>query len=563
MGNPSFHSVTEEWIENSVRQYINHPAVPIPQGIYNYVSPLRKLLFEWYPFFEGCRILEVGGNMGELTGLFCDKGGSVVSIEKNETRADIIRFRCKKYKNIEVKSIPFQDISLLGKFDYIVVHNTFGLLKKYFLTPNPYVDFLKLLYNSLSSEGKILIAVNNRIGMQYLSGAVEELTKKRYTGINNFDGYDQVRTFSKTELSNLFEEAGFRNYKFYYPFPNYVFPTEIHTAESLKYFNYGEKFFSTEYESPELFDLRYFSQTLQKESNIEVFANSFMVEASKGKLSRVLYYKPFLEEVTHKKGYVIYESDKKDAFIQDIDVSSKSGIDKMALNNSLSFNFEDIDINIYFSSYGKLPSFIRLQEKMQQIIDSCVVGTYTEDVCNVIGNYWYRISNAIRRLKSIDTKAAVKCSAAFSRVIFLMDKIYLSDNDEITIFWPPETLHFISQNTDFVIWKLIYNWYLNHILIRRSYRKYIPISAIYKACGIKDNVLEIFGNKSQILDDISSDLKDIVCHSYAKYEIGLAEPERVLSLGTPIMDENKKYEQTDRRQTTLLYEHELLKKIRK
>lgn len=561
MGEPAFHSVTEEWLENTIHQYIETPFFPIPQEIYDYVSPLRKLLLEWYPFREKSRILEIGGNMGELTGYLCDKGDSVISIEHNIMRANIIRFRCRNYKNLEVKDVSYKDIQNLGKFDYIIIHNSFGYLKKYFSSSNIYVDFLKLLFNTLDSGGTILLAVNNRIGMKYLSGAVEELTKKLYTGINGFDGYERVRTFSKSELSILFKEAGINNYKFYYPFPNYIFPTEIHTSESLRYFYYDGDFFSTDYEMPELFNLKSFSRTLQKESCVEVLANSFLVEISKGKLSDILYYKPYLEETSHKSGCLIYSSNTGQAFLQNIDTTKEIDIYRN-INLEKAFKFEDISVNISLGACGILPSLLRLKEKMQQTADTCIFTGCTDNLCQEICTYWERIAKGIRKLKNIDYQNNQEYTKNFNNLSFLIDQIYLSDDDTIFIFWPVEIFNYINQDTDFVIWKLVYDWYSKYIISNRSYRKHIPISKIYVSCNINDKALDIFDKKLQEINNTLSDWKELSSHFCMKYDIGLLEPARVLSLGTPILETAQVNQQLSRRQETLLYEDDLLKTIR-
>ena len=62
---PDFHDFTEEKFQNDIKDFILSPTMDIPLEIYDYVSPLRRLLFEWYPFKEGCRVLEIGGNVGE------------------------------------------------------------------------------------------------------------------------------------------------------------------------------------------------------------------------------------------------------------------------------------------------------------------------------------------------------------------------------------------------------------------------------------------------------------------------------------------------------------------
>lgn len=85
----------------------------------------------------------------------------------------------------------------------------------------------------LKPEGRLLIAIENRLGLKYFAGAPEDHTDLHFFGINGYPGNQSVRTFSKNELGELLENSGFPFLRFYYPYPDYKFPTEIFTDESL------------------------------------------------------------------------------------------------------------------------------------------------------------------------------------------------------------------------------------------------------------------------------------------------------------------------------------------
>lgn len=42
--------------------------------IFYHLSDMRTSLLNWYDFKPGTELLEIGGDFGALTGLFCDKG---------------------------------------------------------------------------------------------------------------------------------------------------------------------------------------------------------------------------------------------------------------------------------------------------------------------------------------------------------------------------------------------------------------------------------------------------------------------------------------------------------
>ncbi len=80
---------------------------------------------------------------------------------------------------------------------------------------------LKKVRGSLKDGGKAIIAIENKMGMKYFSGAAEDHTGVAFDGINNYINTSGAVTFSKPELTNLLTECGFENLHFYYPMPDY------------------------------------------------------------------------------------------------------------------------------------------------------------------------------------------------------------------------------------------------------------------------------------------------------------------------------------------------------
>ena len=61
----------------------------------------------------------------------------------------------------------------------------------------------------LKPEGRLLIAIENRLGLKYFAGAPEDHTDLHFFGINGYPGNQSQRTFSKNELGELLENSGF------------------------------------------------------------------------------------------------------------------------------------------------------------------------------------------------------------------------------------------------------------------------------------------------------------------------------------------------------------------
>lgn len=528
LNNPDFHDFTEEKLQNDIRNFTLSPTKIIPQDIYDYVSPLRRMLFEWYPFKKDCRILEIGGNVGELTGFFCETGRSVFSIEINDARRAILQQRCVKYGNLKTEKIQFKEIPKLGTFDYVIIHSCFGYLKKYFSTSDTYVDFFKMLYSSLNVDGRILIATNNRIGLKYLSGAVEEYTGKMYSGINNFDGYNKVRTFTEMELATLLDKAGIRHYKFYYPFPNYVFPTEIHTSESLKYFTYDGKDFATDYEVPMLFDTKKLSETLQAENVIETFVDSFLVEVAEKEVSDVIYYKPDLKMASHNGGFIISGDRMQEAVIR------YTGMPEDCRDSAITYSKKE-QVKFYWGSQWNVPSCVRLKEKLLWLLNSRIREDRTENLCKEVCLFWKRIACAIRGLEK--EKKVCESGECDTRSLCSNDRFYVQEDGTICILWPFESLSCVKDNCEYIIWALVYTWYTTEVLTCKSYKTHISIATIYEECSIDIQSVEDFQEFYNRLNNCACDEKEILSHACAKYEMGMSDPIQIFIQGEPVIKE--------------------------
>ena len=91
----------------------------------------------------------------------------------------------KKYDNIEILVGNFQDISqnLNEKFDYITLIGVFEYSAGYIGGEQPYVDMLKTVSRFLKPDGKLIIAIENRLGLKYWAGCREDHVGDFFEGI--------------------------------------------------------------------------------------------------------------------------------------------------------------------------------------------------------------------------------------------------------------------------------------------------------------------------------------------------------------------------------------------
>lgn len=239
-----------------------------------FLSPLRHNLFQWYPFKEEGSLLEIGAGYGQLTSLFTHKVSHVVAVEDSQSKCNIIS---KRAEDASVLVSDFDDIQTDEKFDYIVLCNIFEYAKSFVKSENPYVDYLNYLKKFLKDDGVILLALSNRLGLKYLAGFKEEHTDQLFKGIDGYSNIDYVETFTKTEISNIINDAGFSNYKFFYPYPNHEFTETVNTDKFINEIPYtGVNEYSGE--RIQFFDEVKLNLTLSKDNLSQYFANSFLIE---------------------------------------------------------------------------------------------------------------------------------------------------------------------------------------------------------------------------------------------------------------------------------------------
>ena len=194
-----------------------------------HLSDIRENLLEWYPFRPDAKLLEIGSGCGALTGLFCKKVATVTCIELSEKRSLINAERNRDKDNIKIFLGNFEDIILKDKFDYIMLIGVWEYSGLYVNDIEPYSFMLKKIRKYLKPDGKIFIAIENKMGMKYLNGAAEDHTGKMYSGINDYIGEKAVRTFSKPEIQKILDNIGIDNAVFYYPAADYKLPDIIYS----------------------------------------------------------------------------------------------------------------------------------------------------------------------------------------------------------------------------------------------------------------------------------------------------------------------------------------------
>ncbi len=243
-----------------------------------HLSPIRQNIINWYPFKENATCLEIGGGCGAITGALCNSLKEVKVVELSKRRATINYERHKNYDNLEIIIANLNDIKFNQKFDYITLNGVLEYAGSFTKTEQPYKDFLKQIKQYLKPDGKLIIAIENRYGLKYFSGAKEDHTAKVFDGITGYKETDTVQTFGKKELEDLLTQSGYPEQEFYYPHPDYKMPMEIYSSSWLPsttaQLSPAPNF---DYERYELFNETDAYAGIIENGQFEFFANSFLV----------------------------------------------------------------------------------------------------------------------------------------------------------------------------------------------------------------------------------------------------------------------------------------------
>lgn len=194
-----------------------------------HLSPRRSnLLRPFENIFENKRILEIGCGCGAITRFLGEVGAKVVSVEGSFRRAQIARTRCRDLENVEIICNPADKLPDLGKFDFVLL---IGVLEyaRVFVGPKGEETLLADCNERLKEDGKLFIAIENKLGIKYFAGAHEDHVNQPMFGLNNSYTETSVVTFGRKELKTLLNSQGFNYLEEYLPLPDYKLPTSVVT----------------------------------------------------------------------------------------------------------------------------------------------------------------------------------------------------------------------------------------------------------------------------------------------------------------------------------------------
>lgn len=254
---------------------------------YYFSAKRSNLLRPFEPMFRsGRRVLELGCGCGALSRYLAECGCGLCAVEGSLRRASIAALRCSDLPNAHfvvdnILSLPeglgtFDVITLVGVLEYAC---RFG-------GPNAAVELLRVARSHLAPDGKLVVALENKLGLKYFAGVPEDHTCRRWDGVTDSYAREGVKTYSRKELVELLQAAGFTSLAQYIPIPDYKLPVMVITPEGIEksrtegaFAGYLGKY-RREFETAPVFDMKGAWRSIVKAGLIHEMADSFLFLAS-------------------------------------------------------------------------------------------------------------------------------------------------------------------------------------------------------------------------------------------------------------------------------------------
>ncbi len=250
-------------------------------------SSLRHNLLRGFHLQAFENVLELGVGCGAITRQLGEQCKKITAVEGSFQRARIAAERCRELDNIHYYCDNFDQLDVSGKFDLITMIGSLEYAPVFVQGDDPVQRCLDQFANRLTDNGRLIVAIENQLGLKYFNGCGEDHMGDLFFGINDLYHQKTPITFGYQELKQKFFKAGFSKIEFLFPFPDYKLPRLI-IREAAIYFEKLElgsiigQCPGRDYNGR---SVRHFAEqlcwsTLDRNNLIPHFANSFLVVAS-------------------------------------------------------------------------------------------------------------------------------------------------------------------------------------------------------------------------------------------------------------------------------------------
>lgn len=345
----------------------------------------------------------------------CDKVKSLTVMELSKLTSDIIETNLerKQHKNYKIYVGKPNVVKFDKKFDYIILNDILEFSQVFFeKEENPYKALIEYFKGFLKKDGRLILEINNRFGLKNWQNLPDDITSKPFSALQSYIDIFDIKTFSKSELDDLFEDCSFKHVQYFYPVMSKN-NTNIILSDNYPDNYYIEKniidcYKNDESEKGNLYPEFLIVKDLFKEQKFKFFANSFIVILSDKKLDESVLYSKFSNKFTIS---VIKKEDK--LFVQK---TPKTDSAKIMIQNDCDFyEYEKNRLKEYEIQNIEV---VKTQQENGNILYDFVDGT----------NMDYLIADA---MKTIDEKKIVSVLDEYKAFLY-----YLYPNFKVQDYKP-------------------------------------------------------------------------------------------------------------------------------
>lgn len=469
---------------------------------------MNENILNWYPFTQNSTILYIEKEKNKnIRSLLSKKAKSLTILELNEFENSSIN----ELQNINiVKSI----VEITEKYDYIIMLGVLENSKEIIKEDDSEVKLMNFVKERLNEQGKILLAVDNRLGVKYIVGNKSEYCNKVYDTIKN--EYKTSRMFSKTELENILKNVGFKYRKNYYPLPDYKNTNVIYTDDRLPEAHDSKINYNPIYEEGSLIvqDETILLKQFIKEGDFIKYTNSYLIELSNSEIDTDIKYVSFnnlrkdkYSLILKMKDDIVEKSPKSEEAIEHIKQINENNNKLRELGFEIAEKIETQENSIK-SNYINMPL-------LDDYIYKLIRQSEKEEVYKIIDDWFEYIKSKLE----VDENGNVK--HGFIDLVF-ENTFYDKDNNKFIFFdqeWYMENI-----NVNCILYRAINNLYSHNT----NLTKYMPKEEMLEKYNLLENNKEFEEIENKLQEQVVDEEKKKIYGKIYDYKVSSEELKKII-----------------------------------
>lgn len=175
----------------------------------------------------GDSVLELGCGCGAVTRYLGEIGAAVTAVEGALLRARTAAERCRDLPNVTIVADDFLHYAGGERFDWVLLVGVLEYAALVSDEADPVAHVLRAAASQLTPRGRLVIAIENKLGLKYFNGCAEDHIGVPFHGVQGLYEARGPRTLGRLELARHVHDAGLRHVAFHYPFPDYKLPRVV------------------------------------------------------------------------------------------------------------------------------------------------------------------------------------------------------------------------------------------------------------------------------------------------------------------------------------------------